>query len=259
MEQLKIIKIGGNIIDDENALESFLNDFSKIHGKKILIHGGGKIATKVSQALGIQTQMHEGRRITCKDTIDVVTMTYAGLINKKIVAELQKYDCNAIGLTGADGNLIPSIKRPVKDIDYGFVGDVKEDKINTSLLQLFISKEICPVFCAITHDENGQLLNTNADTIAATIAKSLSKVYNVDLIYCFEKNGVLADINDNNSVIKNITPENFDKLKSEGIIANGMIPKLSNAFDALDYGVNRVIIKNAQYISDDSGTFITQN
>ena len=240
---LSIIKIGGNIVDNPEALDNFLADFSQINGNKILVHGGGKIATKVSAALGIEAQMVDGRRITDAETIKVVTMVYAGLVNKSIVSKLQALDCNAIGLSGADANVIQSHKRVVKTIDYGFVGDV--DGVNASFLKNLLEQETQPVLAPITHDKKGLLLNTNADTIASTVAVAMSKVMETQLIYCFELPGVLTDINDKNSVISSINLSTYQNLKEEGVIAAGMIPKMDNCFDAINEGVSKVRIAHA--------------
>ncbi|ERJ58544.1 acetylglutamate kinase [Sphingobacterium paucimobilis] len=242
---LNIIKIGGNVIDDDIQLEAFLEKFAAIPGKKILVHGGGKIATRLGSRLGVEAKLVEGRRVTDKEMLDVVTMVYAGLTNKRIVASLQKYQCDAIGLSGADGNVIKSIKRPVKDIDYGYVGDILVDSVNVPAIKKFLEAGFTPVFSAITHNGNGQLLNTNADTIASALSTSLSGLYDVSLIYCFEKNGVLSDVLDDNSVIETIAMEQFENYKANGIISEGMIPKLQNAFDAINKGVKSVYIGNA--------------
>lgn len=255
---LHIIKIGGNVIDDEEQLAVFLEKFAALQGKKILVHGGGKIATRLASDLGVEVKMLEGRRITDEKMLDVVTMVYAGLTNKKIVALLQKYDCDALGLSGADGNVIKAVKRPVKNIDYGFVGDVLFDSVNTLNLKKFLEAGFTPVFSAITHNGAGQLLNTNADTIASALAVSLSKIYETRLIYCFEKNGVLRDVSDENSVIKNINPIEYARLKTGGMIFEGMVPKLDNAFEAIAKGVKNVYIGNALnlhlYQQDEFGT-----
>ncbi|MFZ4260970.1 acetylglutamate kinase [Sphingobacterium sp. HJSM2_6] len=245
MSGLNIVKIGGNIIDDPLQLKSFLEKFSSLPGRSILVHGGGKIATKIAADMGIEAKMVEGRRITDAAMLDVVTMVYAGLTNKNIVAELQKYNCNAIGLCGADANVIRAIKRPVKEIDYGFVGDILADSVNTSAIKKLLEVEFTPVFSAITHNGSGQLLNTNADTIASSLAIALSRIYEVSLIYCFEKNGVLSDVNDEHSVIETIKSTEFEQLKENKVIHDGMIPKLHNAFEAISKGVNNVYIGNA--------------
>ncbi|MFV8346439.1 acetylglutamate kinase [Flavobacterium sp. ZB4P13] len=235
-----LIKIGGNIIDNPTELLQFLSDFSKIEGYKILVHGGGKSATKMAESIGLVPQMIDGRRITDAAMLDVVVMIYAGQINKNIVAQLQANSTNAMGFSGADGNLIQSDKRNHPTINYGFVGDVK--KVNTQLLETLLSTGIVPVFCAITHDGKGQLLNTNADTIASELAIALSEVFDVTLNYCFEKPGVLYDAEDDSSVIENINQELYSKLKAEKAIHSGMIPKLDNCFNSLSKGVQKIKI-----------------
>ena len=242
---LNIIKIGGNVIDDDIQLEAFLEKFAAIPGKKILVHGGGKIATRLASQMGLDVKMVEGRRITDKAMLDVVTMVYAGLTNKNIVATLQKYKCDAIGLSGADGNVIKAVKRPVKEIDYGFAGDILADSVNSLAIKKFLDAGFTPIFSAITHNGSGQLLNTNADTIASALATVMADHYETSLIYCFEKNGVLLDVNDENSVIENITAKDFITYKERGIISDGMIPKLQNAFDAINKGVKSVYVGNA--------------
>lgn len=260
MEQLIVIKIGGNIIDDDQKLVSFIKSFSGIVGRKILIHGGGKLATKLAAQLGVEQQMVDGRRITDAETLKIVTMVYAGYVNKNIVAQLQANDCNAIGLSGADANLIPAVKRPIKNgIDYGFVGDVVAAP-SIANWQLLLDNNFIPVVAPITHNKEGQLLNTNADTIAQEVAKGLSRVYDVQLIYSFEKSGVLMDADDEHSVIKNIDKQYYQELKEQKVIFAGMIPKLDNAFQALDCGVKKVIIGHAealnQLITGTAGTAI---
>jgi len=242
---LHIIKIGGNVIDDDIQLQSFLEKFAALQGKKILVHGGGKIATRIAADLGIQAKLVDGRRITDKPMLDVTTMVYAGLTNKHIVSSLQKYDCDALGLCGADGNTIKAVKRPVRKIDYGYVGDILVDSVNTLNIKKFLEAGFTPVFSAITHNGLGQLLNTNADTIASALAVSLAKIYETKLIYCFEKNGVLRNVDDPESVIKSIKADEFETLKADKVIYEGMIPKLENAFDALGKGVKNVFIGNA--------------
>ena len=264
--KLFVIKIGGNIIDDEIKLSSFLKQFAELFGTRnksslppfrgrgLLIHGGGKVATKIGGQLGIESRYVDGRRITDAATIDLVTMVYGGLINKKIVAQLQAFNCNAIGVTGADGNLIPSNKRQVKEIDYGFVGDVTSSNLAAGGWQLFLNNNLIPVVAPLTHDGKGQILNTNADTMAQEIAKALSSIYEVSLIYSFEKPGVLLDVNDESSVIRKITRSYYDELKipppdgggGGAKIFAGMIPKLDNAFEALNSGVKKVIIGKAE-------------
>ncbi len=245
MEKVFVIKIGGNVIDDDAALQTFLKDFANADAKKILVHGGGKIATKIGDQLGIESKYINGRRITDEATIDVVTMVYGGLVNKKIVAQLQSLSCNAIGLTGADANIIPATKRPVKDIDYGFAGDVKAGDINAGILNVLLQQNITPIIAPLTHDGNGQILNTNADTIASSLAVALSKLYDVRLIYCFEKKGILTDVEDDNSVINLITKEKYSQLLEEKKLFDGILPKIDNAFTAIDNGVNEVLIGHA--------------
>jgi len=244
MDKLYVIKIGGNIIDDETKLSTFLKRFASVEGKKILVHGGGKLATKLAERLHIPQQMIDGRRITDAETLKIVTMVYAGLINKNIVARLQAFSCYAIGLTGADGNAILAHKRGTEKLDYGFAGDV--DEVSATLLNDFLKNGLSPVFAPITHNGDGQLLNTNADTIAKEIAKSLASYYQVELIYSFEKAGVLMDANDEGSVIPTITQQYFAELKEQNVIFAGMIPKLENAFQALNNGVKKVVIGPAE-------------
>lgn len=243
-------------MDKEENLEDFLMKFASVPEPKILVHGGGAIATELCRKLGIPIEMHEGRRITPVDTLKIAVMTYAGLVNKRIVAILQKFGCNAIGLSGADGNTIPARKRNPEPIDYGFVGDVDPARIDSSLISNLMGRGITPVFCAVTHDENGTLLNTNADTMASCIAVAMSRLYSVRLIYCFEKKGVLNNPDDENSVIPIITRQRFEELKKSGVVNKGMIPKLSNAFEALDNGVMKVEIKCGSNICEDSGTLV---
>jgi acetylglutamate kinase len=258
MEKLLVIKIGGNIIDDEKKLSSFLQTFSSLKEKKILVHGGGKMATRLAEQLGVEQQLVDGRRITDKATLKIVTMVYAGYINKNIVALLQANHCNAIGLCGADGDAILAHKRKHPVIDYGFVGDV--DLINTGLLKNLLEQNIAIVFAPITHDQQGQLLNTNADTIAQELAKGMSSEYDVSLIYSFDKNGVLLNAEDDTTVIPEISPVYYQQLKAKQKIFAGMIPKLDNAFAALNSGVRKVIIGKAenleQLVEGTSGTTI---
>jgi acetylglutamate kinase len=248
-EALYVVKIGGNIIDDNNKLALFLKDFAAIKGKKILVHGGGKLATQLAKDLGIEQAMVDGRRITDAATLKIVTMVYAGYINKNIVAKLQANKNNAIGFTGADANVIKAHKRLPSDskgIDYGFVGDI--DSVNTSAILPLLQQDIAIVIAPITHDGNGQLLNTNADTIAQTIAVAMSNNYAVSLLYCFEKNGVLLDANNDSTVIPSINKEEYQSLKEKALIFAGMIPKLDNAFAAINSGVTKVIIGKAEMI-----------
>ena len=254
MKHLKVIKIGGNVIDNPASLESFLANFATIEGAKILVHGGGAIASRTLKAMGIEPKMIDGRRVTDAETLQVVTAVYAGLINKTIVATLQKDGCNAAGLSGADCNAIVSRKRPATPIDYGFVGDV--EKVNAQAFEVFLAAGITPVVCAINHDGKGTLLNTNADTVASSIAVAMSKLYDTELVMCFEKNGVLYDKDDDNSVIPQIDKPLFESLKAEGKVNAGMLPKLKNAFDAIDSGVSKVVIKNSDKLTDNSGTTI---
>lgn len=252
MEKLILIKVGGKIVEEEATLTQLLQDFSAIEGYKVLVHGGGRSATKLAARLGIENKMVNGRRITDAETLQVVTMVYGGLVNKNIVAGLQAVGVNALGLTGADMNLMRSDKRPVKDVDYGFVGDVKE--VNADLLATLIRQGIVPVLAPLTHDKQGHMLNTNADTIAGEAAKALAKHFDVTLVFCFEKKGVLRDENDDDSVIPEIDREVFKKYVGQGIIQGGMIPKLENSFDAIDAGVKQVIITQASEILRGKGT-----
>lgn len=246
MEKLFVVKIGGNIIDDEAKLAAFLVSFAALPGKKILIHGGGKLATRLAEEMKVPQQLVDGRRITDAETLKIVTMVYAGYINKNIVAQLQAQGSNAIGLSGADGNVIQAHKRVHPTLDYGFVGDV--DQVNATLLQSLLAQDLAVVLAPITHDKKGLLLNTNADTIAQETAKGLSGLYDVQLIYSFEKSGVLLDANDDNTVIASLNPTYYQQLKSEQKIFAGMIPKLDNAFAALHSGVKKVIIGKAEQL-----------
>ena len=260
MDKIYVIKIGGNIIDNASDLDVFLQKFSDINEPKILIHGGGKLATDLAAKLNINQQLFEGRRITDAATLEVVTMVYAGAINKNIVAKLQANECNALGLCGADANLIAADKRIVKNIDYGFVGDIKPEGINISFLKLLFQNNITPVIAPITHNNAGQLLNTNADSIANEIAKALSINFQVHLIYCFNKNGILKNVNDENSVIKTITNETAVDLKLNGSIHEGMIPKIDNALQAVAAGVYKVSLGHAlaldEIVKGNAGTDI---
>jgi acetylglutamate kinase len=252
-EKLSIVKIGGNIIEDEESLKAFLKLFANLEGNKILVHGGGKRATSMASKLGIESKMVNGRRITDAETLEVITMVYGGLVNKNIVAQLQGLQIDAIGLTGADINSILSDKRPVKDIDFGFVGDVKAVAHNS--IDKLIKADFTPVFCAITHDGNGQLLNTNADTITSQLAIGMSKLYETSIYYCFELEGVLQDINDKNSVIKHIDSQRYTELLEQGIIADGMLPKLENCFDALKHGVQTINMGNTNMLTQENDNF----
>ena len=255
--KLTIIKVGGKIVEDATTLNQLLQDFSSIDGYKLLVHGGGRSATKMAEKLGIESKMVNGRRITDAETLKVVTMVYGGLVNKNIVAGLQANNVNAIGLTGADMNVILSEKRPVVTTDYGFVGDVKQ--VDGESLAHIIHAGLVPVMAPLTHDGKGSMLNTNADTIAAETAKALASFFDVTLVYCFEKKGVLSNPDDDNSVIPVITPESFRELVADGTIQDGMIPKLENALAAVKAGVSKVVIKCASDIAMESGTTISTN
>jgi acetylglutamate kinase len=255
METLKIIKIGGNIIDDDKALNDFLAGFATLPGPKLLVHGGGKLATKLADKMNVEVKMTNGRRITDADTLDIITMVYAGKINKNIVAKLQALNCNSIGFSGADGNSIVSVKRPVKEVDFGFVGDI--EKVNTKTLNVLLNNQVTPVFCAITHNGKGQLFNTNADTIASELAIGFANQYKTELYYCFEKKGVLKDLNDDNSVIENINTKSYKKFIDEGIIADGMLPKLNNCFHAIENNVSKVCIGNPTMLFQTNSKFTT--
>lgn len=252
MEKLTLVKVGGKIVEEEATLLQLLKDFAAIPGYKVLVHGGGRSATKLASQLGIESQMVNGRRITDAETLKVVTMVYGGLVNKNIVAGLQAQDVNALGLTGADMNIMRSEKRPVKDVDYGFVGDVKE--VNAGLLASLIGQGVVPVLAPLTHDKEGHLLNTNADTIAGEAAKALARYFDVTLMFCFEKKGVLLDEADDESVIPEIDRTTFKQYVADGIIQGGMIPKLENAYEAIDAGVKQVIITQATDIHRGQGT-----
>lgn len=252
MEKLTLIKVGGKIVEEEKSLTRLLHDFAGIDGYKILVHGGGRSATRLASQLGVETKMVNGRRITDLEMLKIVTMVYGGLVNKNIVAGLQALNINALGLTGADMNLICSDKRPVKDIDYGYVGDVK--KVNAGFLVSLLQQHIVPVLAPLTHDKQGHLLNTNADTIAGETAKALAPYFDVTLVFCFEKKGVLTDENDDNSVIPELTAGLFKQYVEDGIIQGGMVPKLENSFEAIRSGVKEVIITHASDINKNSGT-----
>ncbi|MGC3978493.1 MAG: acetylglutamate kinase [Paludibacteraceae bacterium] len=253
-EKLLIVKVGGKIVEEPQTLSRLLSDFSKIEGYKVLVHGGGRSATALASKLGVESKMVNGRRVTDEETLKIVTMVYGGLVNKQIVAGLQSLGINALGLTGADMNYMFSEKRPVKEVDYGFVGDVK--KVNADILADLISKEIVPVLAPLTHDGKGNMLNTNADTIAGEAAKALARYFDVTLMFCFEKKGVLSDENDDESVIPEITPETYRQFITDGVIQGGMIPKLENAFEALKYAVKEVVITRADLIYTTGGTKI---
>lgn len=253
-EKITIIKVGGKIVEEQDSLAALLDRFSAIEGNKVLIHGGGRSATRMAERLGIESRMVNGRRITDSDTLQVVTMVYGGLVNKTIVAQLQARGVNALGLTGADCNIIKAHKRPVGEVDYGFVGDV--DKADGLMLSHLIEQGIVPIVAPLTHDGNGNLLNTNADTMAAETAKALSAHYDTRLIYCFEFPGVMRDPDDADSLIPTITRESYRTLLADGIVSGGMVPKIDNAFNAIDNGVGEVIITRADAIDGIQGTHI---
>lgn len=262
MNKLFIIKIGGNVLDDPSALSSFLKDFSSIREPKMLIHGGGKIATKIGTQLGIESNYINGRRITDSEALDLVTMVYGGLVNKQIVATLQQMGCNAMGVTGADGNLIKAVKRPVKDVDFGFVGDIKPEGVNTALLHFLLKQNTTPVFAPLTHAD-GKMLNTNADTIASVLAVALSKHFDVRLIFCFEKKGVLHDVNNPDSVIHHLSKSLYNEYFQKEVFTNGILPKLENAYNAIEAGVKEVLIGQAESLiknigQETEGTLITK-
>lgn len=253
---INVVKIGGNVIDNPEALAAFLKDFANLPGPKILVHGGGKEATRMSASMGIEAKMIDGRRVTDRQTLDIVTMVYAGLINKRIVAQLQALGCDAIGLTGADGNAILAARRPAKPIDYGFVGDIDPDKVNAPLISTLIGSGRVPVFCAICHDGHGTLLNCNADSVAGAVAVGASRIAPTRLTFCFEMPGVMRDINDPSSIIPLVTEESFGELKADGIVAKGMIPKLQNALACAKKGVREVRICQAEALLSDTGTLV---
>ena len=255
METLKVVKIGGNIIDNDAELTSFLKEFASLNGPKILVHGGGKLATELSNKMNVPVKMIDGRRVTDAETLEIITMVYAGKINKNIVAKLQSFGCNSVGFSGADGNTIIAKKRPVSTVDYGFVGDVV--KVNIMVSKLLLNNNITNIFSAISHDQKGQLLNTNADTIASELAIAFTEFYKVELYYCFEKNGVLESIDDNDSVIEQINQETYQKLKKSGIINKGMIPKLDNCFYALEKNVSKVCIGKSNMLFDQQSSYTT--
>lgn len=254
-EKITIIKVGGKIVEEQASLGNLLDRFTAIEGKKVLIHGGGRSATQMAERLGIESRMVAGRRITDEATLQVVTMVYGGLVNKNIVAQLQARGANALGLTGADCNIIKAHKRPVKEVDYGFVGDVEH--ADGEMLCKLIEQGILPVVAPLTHDGKGSMLNTNADTMAAETAKALSPYYDVTLMYCFEFPGVMRNPDDEDSVIPSITPEVFNELVADGTVSGGMIPKIENALNAIANGVKKVIITKADAIDGTKGTHIT--
>ncbi|GAB3170169.1 acetylglutamate kinase [Telluribacter humicola] len=256
---LLVVKIGGNVIDNPEACSRFLRAFAQLPSPKILVHGGGKVATQVAAKLQIETQMVDGRRITDRPMLNVVTMVYGGLVNKNLVAQLQAQQCNAIGLTGADGGIIRSVKRPVKEIDYGFVGDI--EAVNTAQVEALLQSGLVPIIAPLTYSTEGVLLNTNADTMASAMAVGMAERYEVNLVYCFEKKGVLSDPDDDNAVISSLNPDSYASYKAEGIINKGMIPKLDNAFKALREKVSRVTICHADDLaaatSGSAGTILS--
>ena len=254
-QKLSIVKIGGNVIENEIELDQFILNFSKLEEPKILVHGGGKLATKLASQLGIESKMTNGRRITDAKSLEIITMVYGGLTNKNIVAKLQALGTNAIGLSGVDGNAIKAHKRPVKEIDFGFVGDI--DGINSELIDTLVGADFTPVFCAISHDGKGQLLNTNADTIASELAIGMSHKYETTLYYCFEKKGVLKDVKKDDSVIKQIDTNSYNDLLEQNIIADGMLPKMENCFHALQQSVSKVCIGDISMLESDSNLFTT--
>ncbi len=254
MERIQVIKIGGNVIDNPAALDRFVHDFAALEGAKILIHGGGKLATRLAERMEIPVQMVEGRRITDKATLDLVTMVYAGLVNKQIVSALQAAGCNALGLSGADGNIVRAHRRLPNPIDYGFVGDI--DTVDSALLKTLLEAGITPVFSAIMHDGEGSLLNCNADSVATAVALGAAAIAPTDLVFCFEKRGVLRNAEDEHSVISRITPTTYAALKNEGVVSGGMIPKIENALKAVAQGVHSVVIKQAEELHATSGTTI---
>ena len=256
MNKINVVKIGGNVIDNPEALKRFAHDFAALPSPKILIHGGGKLATRLGEQLNIPAQMIDGRRITDAETLDIVTMVYAGLLNKRIVALLQSEGCNALGLSGADGDVVRAVRRKPEPIDFGFVGDIDASKINTELIRTLLTSGITPVFCAITHDGKGSLLNSNADSVASAVAVAASTIAPTSLLFCFEKSGVLRNVDDEASVIDEIRPDNYASLRAEGAISKGMIPKIDNAFAAIDAGVYSVIIKHSDARLQESGTTV---
>ena len=257
-ETLTVVKIGGNVVDDPRALAGFVNEFTHLPGPKILVHGGGKEATRLSDRLEIPTVMISGRRITTRETLDVVTMVYAGLVNKRIVSLLQSKGCNALGLSGADGSAIRATIRPKTPVDYGYVGDIAPEGVNYGLIERLLEGGIVPVFCAIMHDGNGTLLNCNADSVASSVALGMVRVRPVRLVYCFEQPGVMEDIDRPDSVIPEITAASYAGLRTRGIVSGGMIPKIENSLRAVSLGVESVTIKQASDLNRQAGTVIRQ-
>ena len=254
MRSITVMKIGGNVIDNPESLKAFLREFAAIEGPKILIHGGGKLATRLAERLELKVRMVDGRRITDKGTLDVVTMVYAGLVNKQIVAGLQAVGCNALGLSGADGNIVTARRRAPEPIDYGFVGDI--ERVDSELLGRLLEDGLVPVFSAIMHDGRGSLLNCNADSVASAVALGAARIALTDLVFCFEKAGVLRDPEDENSVIREITTESYPPLKADGTVSKGMIPKIENALKAVEQGVRSVTIRRSEHLDNGIGTVI---
>lgn len=254
---IKVVKIGGNVIDNEAALAQFVVDFAALEGPKVLVHGGGKLATRLAEKLEIPTTMIDGRRVTDRQTLDVVTMVYAGLVNKHVVALLQAAGCNAIGLSGADANVVKATRRAAKPIDFGFVGDIAVEGVDADFILSLTERGIVPVFCSIMHDGAGTLLNCNADSVASAVAIAVAQKAETELVFCFEKAGVMADIDDPNSVIAQICPQSYKTLLADGVVNKGMIPKIDGAFRALESGVRVVTIKHSEALTDaESGTKI---
>lgn len=256
MEKVTVVKVGGAVVEDRAQLSRLLSDFGGIEGRKVLVHGGGRRATQVASRLGIESRMAGGRRITDAAMLEVVTMVYGGLVNKTVVARLHAVGVNALGLTGADMDVIRSRKRPAGEIDYGYVGDV--ERVDGEALRMLIEGGVTPVMAPLTHDGHGCILNTNADTIASETAKALARFYDVTLVFCFEKRGVLADPDDDDSVIPVITRDDFRRYTADGTVSGGMIPKLENAFSAIDAGVSRVVITAAAAVGE-GGTTVVEN
>ena len=254
MRSITVMKIGGNVIDNPESLKAFLREFAAIEGPKILVHGGGKLATRLAERLELKVRMVDGRRITDKGTLDVVTMVYAGLVNKQIVAGLQAVGCNALGLSGADGNIVTARRRAPEPIDYGFVGDI--ERVDSELLGRLLGDGLVPVFSAIMHDGHGSLLNCNADSVASAVALGAARIAPTDLVFCFEKAGVLRDPEDESSVIREITAESYPPLKADGTVSKGMIPKIENALKAVEQGVRSVTIRSSEHLGNGIGTVI---
>lgn len=256
MKRITVVKIGGNVIDSPEATARFVAAFAALEGPKILVHGGGKLATRLAAQLGIESRMVEGRRVTDRETLDVVTMVYAGLVNKQLVAALSAAGCRSIGLSGADGDAITSVRRAAGTVDYGYVGDIAADGVNVGLLRSLLDAGLTPVFCAITCDGRGTLLNTNADSVASAVAVAASRIAPTRLVFCFEKRGVLRDVDDDGSVIAEITSDSYAVLRAEGVINKGMLPKIDGALRAVESGVESVVIKQADDLLQECGTTI---